>query len=260
MRKIGWFEAVLIVLPIFLTGALLAAIISLFLVPTLAEIWESLLSEEMLFSLKLTMWTSSLSTALVFMVAVPTGYSLSRINFWGKSMVKAIIDLPIAFPELVLGLCLLLLFGNPVLQNFFGRLGFDFVFTKQGIVLAQFFTALPYAVRIIKSTFDYIPPRLEFVSRSLGYSMFETFLKVSLPLAKSGLLAATIIAFARSIGTFGTVLILAGGSYMQTEILPITLYLNISYGNMPMAITSGIILVIVSFIAILIFEKSEASI
>lgn len=90
--------------------------------------------------------------------------------------------------------------------------------------------------------------------------MFETFLKVSLPLAKSGLLAATIIAFARSIGTFGTVLILAGGSYMQTEILPITLYLNISYGNMPMAITSGIILVIVSFIAILIFEKSEASI
>lgn len=118
MRKIGWFEAVLIVLPIFLTGALLAAIISLFLVPTLAEIWESLLSEEMLFSLKLTVWTSSLSTALVFMVAVPTGYSLSRINFWGKSMVKAIIDLPIAFPELVLGLCLLLLFGNPVLQNF----------------------------------------------------------------------------------------------------------------------------------------------
>ena len=260
MHRLTWFKLVLIVLPISLTGLLLAAIVSLILVPSLAEIWESLLSKEMLFSLKLTVWTSLLSTFLVFMVSVPTGYSLSRIDFWGKSIVKTIIDLPIAFPELVLGLCLLLLFGNPEVQKILEAAGFDFVFTRQGIVVAQFFTALPYSVRIIKSTFDYINPRLEFVSRSLGYSMFETFLKVSLPLAKSGLLAATIIAFARSIGTFGTVLILAGGSYMQTEILPITLYLNISYGNMPMAITSGIILVIVSFIAILVFEKSEASI
>ena len=259
MQKLTWFRVVLIALPLILTGLLLAAIFSLFLVPTLAEIWESLLSEEMLFSLKLTIWTSLLSTALVFLVAVPTGYSLARIDFFGKNIVKAIIDLPIAFPELVLGLCLLLFFGNPAIQKMLGGLGLDFVFTKQGIVVAQFFTALPYAVRIIKSTFDYINPRLEFVSRSLGYSMFETFLKVSLPLAKSGLLAATIIAFARSIGTFGTVLILAGGSYMQTEVLPITLYLNISYGNMPMAITSGIILVIVSFIAILIFETSQAN-
>ena len=260
MHRLTWFKLVLIVLPISLTGLLLAAIFSLILVPTFAEIWESLLSKEMLFSLKLTVWTSLLSTFLVFLVSVPTGYSLSRIDFWGKSIVKTIIDLPIAFPELVLGLCLLLLFGKPEIQKILGSAGFDFVFTKQGIVVAQFFTALPYSVRIIKSTFDYINPRLEFVSRSLGYSMFETFLRVSLPLAKSGLLAATIIAFARSIGTFGTVLILAGGSYMQTEILPITLYLNISYGNMPMAITSGIILVIVSFIAILVFEKSEASI
>lgn len=260
MHRLTWFRLVLIILPITLTIILLAAITSLVLVPSLAEIWASLLSEEMLFSLKLTVWTSLLSTFLVFIVSVPTGYSLSRIDFWGKSIVKAIIDLPIAFPELVLGLCLLLLFGNPEIQKILGVAGLDFVFTKQGIVIAQFFTALPYSVRIIKSTFDFINPRLEFVSRSLGYSMFETFLNVSLPLAKSGLLAATIIAFARSIGTFGTVLILAGGSYMQTEILPITLYLNVSYGNMPMAITSGIILVVVSFIAILVFEKSEASI
>ncbi len=179
MQRLNWFKVVLIVLPFILTGLLLAAIFSLFLVPTLAEIWESLLSEEMFFSLKLTIWTSLLSTALVFLVAVPTGYSLARIDFYGKSIVKAIIDLPIAFPELVLGLCLLLLFGNPAIQKILVNFGLDFVFTKQGIVLAQFFTALPYAVRIIKSTFDYINPRLEFVSRSLGYSMFETFLKVS---------------------------------------------------------------------------------
>ncbi len=126
------------------------------------------------------------------------------------------------------------------------------------MVAAQFFTALPYSVRIMKSTFDYINPRMEFVSRSLGYTQFETFIRVSLPLAGNGILASTVIAFARCIGTFGTVLILAGGSYMRTETLPITLYLNISYGNMGMALTSGIMLVAVSFIAIFIFEKTEA--
>jgi molybdate transport system permease protein len=189
--------------------------------------------------------------------ALPIGYTLSRFKFPLKGFVKTIIDLPVAFPELVLGLCLLLLFGNTFIGDFFNALGLKLVFTKQGVVVAQFFTALPYASRIMKSTFDYIDPRMEFVSRSLGYSMFETFLNISLPLAKSGVLASTVISFARCIGTFGTVLILAGGSYMKTEVLPTTLYLNISYGNMGMALTSGIVLMFVSFIAIYVFEKAE---
>jgi molybdate transport system permease protein len=260
MPRISWFQAVLIFLSLFITIVLLSAIASLFLVPSLSEIWTNLWSEEMQFSLKLSLWTSCLSTCFVMFFSIPIGYSLSRFQFWGKGLVKTIIDLPIAFPELVLGLCLLLIFGNSVVEDILSRVGINIVFTKQGVVVAQFFTALPYAIRIIKSTFDYINPRLEFVSRSLGYSHFETFMHVSIPLAKSGLLAAMIIAFARSIGTFGTVLILAGGSYMKTEILPITLYLNVSYGNMPMALTSGIILVVVSFLAILVFEKSEAGI
>ena len=78
-------------------------------------------------------------------------------------------------------------------------------------------------------------------------------------MAKNGLFASTIITFARCMGAFGAVLILAGGSYMNTEILPITLYLNISYGNLGMAITSGILLIVISFIAILVFEKFEGN-
>ncbi|WP_232364157.1 ABC transporter permease [Desulforapulum autotrophicum] len=235
------------------------AIISLFIVPDFTDIWENLWSDEMQFSLKLSMVTGFISTILVMIFALPIGYTLSRFDFMGKGFVKAIIDLPVAFPELVLGLCLLLLFGNSIISKWLEVIGLNFVFTKQGVVAAQFFTALPYASRIMKSTFDYIDPRLEFISRSLGYSMFETFLNVSLPLANKGILASTIISFARCIGTFGTVLILAGGSYMKTEVLPITLYLNISYGNMGMALTSGIVLMVVSFAAIYVFERAEAN-
>ncbi len=257
MRKISFFQVSFITITLFVTFLLVLAIGSLFVVPSFEDIRQNIWSPEMRFSLKLSLITGITSTILVMLFALPIGYALSRFRFWGKGLVKTVIDMPIAFPELVLGLCLLLLFGNTFMRDVLASIGLNFVFTKKGIVAAQFFTALPYAIRIMKSTFDYINPRLEFVSRSLGYSMFETFKNISLPLARNGIMASTVISFARCIGTFGTVLILAGGSYMKTEILPITLYLNISYGNMGMALTSGIVLMIVSFLAIFVFEKAE---
>jgi len=260
LRQITVFQLSCIGISLFITFLLVFAIASLFLVPDLEDVWKNLWSDEMRFSLKLSMLTGIVSTLMVMVFALPIGYALSRFDFPFKGFVKTILDLPVAFPELVLGLCLLLLFGNTLVGEVFRRLSVDLVFTKQGIVAAQFFTALPYASRILKSTFDYINPRLEFVSRSLGYTQRETFFNVSLPLAKNGILAATVISFARCIGTFGTVLILAGGTYMKTEVLPMTLYLNISYGNMGMALTSGIVLTTVSFIAIFIFEKAEVGI
>jgi molybdate transport system permease protein len=257
--RISPFKAGLLLCSFFITGVLVLAVGALFMVPSFEDVAANVVSEEMRLSLRLTLITGFVSTVMVMAFALPIGFTLSRLNFFGKGLVKTIVDLPVAFPELVLGLCLLLLFGKTPFGEALSALGLDFVFTKKGVVVAQFFTALPYAIRIMKSTFDYINPRIEFVSRSLGYNQLETFLKVSMPLAKNGMLAATVIAFARCIGTFGTVLILAGGSYMQTETLPITLYLNISYGNMGMALTSGLVLVVVSFIAIFIFEKTEVS-
>jgi len=259
LQRLNYFRLTCIFLAQFVTVLLVLAIGSLLIVPEFKDVWQNLWSEEMQYSLKLSMVTGLISTGIVMVFALPIGYALSRFEFFGKGFTKTIIDLPVAFPELVLGLCLLLLFGNAFVKTLLESIGLNFVFTKQGVVAAQVFTSLPYASRIMKSTFDYINPRLEFVSRSLGYSMLETFIRVSLPLAKNGILASTVISFARCIGTFGTVLILAGGSYMKTEVLPVTLYLNISYGNMGMALTSGIVLMAVSFIAIYIFEKAEVS-
>jgi len=258
MGKINLFKHSLILLSLIITFMLMVAIGSFLYVPEWSEVIKNLWTEEMKFSLQLSLWTGFVSTALVIFFAIPIGYALSRYEFFGKSIVKSIIDLPVAFPELVLGLALLLLFGNTIIGTALKSMGLDFVFTRKGVVAAQFFTALPYSIRILKSTFDYINPRYEFISRSLGYTQAETFVKISLPLAKNGLIASIVISFARCIGTFGTVLILAGGSANLTNTLPITLYLNISYGNMGMALTSGIILIAVSFLAILIFEKTEA--
>jgi molybdate transport system permease protein len=182
-------------------------------------------------------------------------YTLSRYDFPLKTFVKTILDLPIAFPEIVIGIALLMLLGSNMLGNYLEVFGISIVFTPVGIVVAQFFVALPFVVRVLYSTFSYVDPRYEFVSRSLGYSELETFTSVTLPLAKNGIFAAGIIALARCMGTFASVLFVGGGIFMKTETLSISLYLNLSTGDVDMAITAGILLVIISFIAIAVMEK-----
>ncbi len=229
-----------------ITASLFMAVVSIFLYSNPREFLKCVSSREMEYSIFLSLVTSAVATFLVILTAVPLAYALARYEFPARSLVKTIVDLPIAFPELVLGLCLLIMLGKT-----------HIVFTKKAIVVAQYFTALPYASRIMYSTFEGISRRYEFASRSLGYSEFKTFAKVTLPMSREGLFASTIISFSRCMGAFGAVLVLAGGMYMNTETLPITLYLNLSYGNLSMAVASGIVLILLSFFAIFVFESLE---
>jgi molybdate transport system permease protein len=238
----------------YLVGFLfLLAFLSLFLSIEPSEGFKEFFSAEVLFALKLTLWTSIVSTAIVMLLAIPTSYSFARFKFPFKDALKILIDLPMFFPELLIGLLLLLLFSD-TFEGFFKKLHIQVVFTEKAILLAEIFVALPFAVKILYTTFLEIDKRYESVARSLGYTPFETFFKVSLPMAKHGLISALVVAFARSFGAFGAVLIFAGGVYMKTETLPIGIFLNISYGNLDRAIVMGIVLVLVSLLTLVIFE------
>lgn len=248
------FPAVLAGITVLFVGLLLWSILSLIFMPSWAEVVSSTLSEEMLYSISLSLITSAISVAVVMVLAVSIGYLLARFQFPGHQLLRTVVDLPMAFPELVLGLCLLLLFGDDPLASWLKMVGVNIVFSKIGIAVAQIFTAAPYATRVVYAAFRSINPRYEMVARSLGCGQLTAFWRVTLPMAKGGLFAGAVIAFARCMGCFGTVLILAGGTRMYTETLPITLYLNISYGNLAMAMTSGIILILISLAAIVVFE------
>jgi molybdate transport system permease protein len=228
---------------------------SLFVIITPADFINSVLSYEMLYALQLTILTSLISTVLVMIFAIPTAYALSRYSFPLKSIIKSILSMPIAVSEIVIGIALLMLLGNTLLGGPLQKLGINIIFTTTGIIIAQFFVAIPFAIRILYSIFNYVHPRYEFVSRSLGYSEFETLKNVTFPIARNGILAASIVTLARCIGTFAAVLFVAGGTYLKTETLTIALYLNLSYGNINMAVTAGILLVIISFIAVFVLEK-----
>ncbi|WP_245634949.1 ABC transporter permease [Methanobrevibacter cuticularis] len=216
---------------------------------------NALFSEQLIFAISLTLTTSLIAASLVIICCIPMAYTLSRYEFPLKALFKIIIDLPMAFPEIVIGIALLMFLGSNGIGNYLDFLGIQLVFNSTGIIIAQFFVALPYAVRMLYSTFNYINPRYEFVSRSLGHSEVSTFLNITLPLSKNGLFATGVIALSRCIGTFASVLFVGGGILMKTDTLAVSMYLNLSTGDIDMAITAGILLVIISFITIAIMEK-----
>ena len=164
------------------------------------------------------------------------------------------INIPISLPPLVSGVALLLLFGTTRFGQALAAQGLNFIFSVKGIVLAQIFIITPYMVRILRSTFADINPRLEFVARTLGCSQWQAFYKVTLPLAKGGIIAGMVISWSRAIGEFGCALMVAGATRMATETLPVALYLNMSIGNLEMAMAAATCLIIISLISLFIFE------
>lgn len=192
-----------------------------------SDILQLLGSPETQFAIRLSLLTATLSSFLALLFALPAAYSLSRFNFWGKSFLDAIIDIPIVLSPVVIGTAILMFFyTKPGLA--IQKHTMQFVFTFNGIILAQFTVVSALAIRLLKSTFDDLDPRYEKIARSLGYNRFQAFLKTTLPQARNGIMAAFIIAWARSLGEFGASLTVAGATPMRTETLPISIYLNLS--------------------------------
>jgi molybdate transport system permease protein len=162
-------------------------------------------------ALWLSIWTSFTTTFLALLFAVPMGFALSRFRFPGRSLADSIVDLPIVFPPLVAGLTLLVFFS----QTAFGRwiqedLGIEFVFQPKGIVLCQFIVTASFAIRFAKTAFDEVDRRLESVALTLGCTRWGSFWRISLPLARNGIIAGSILTWARAFGIFGPLMIFVG--------------------------------------------------
>ena len=232
-------------------GALLYCVVTH---TTIEAMWESITSKELIFSLKMSVITALISTALCLLASVPAAYALARYEFRGKIIVNTILDMPLALPPLVAGVGLLIIFGATPFGDFLADAGLKFVFTPKGIVLAQFFVNLPFSLRIMRSSFESINPRYEYVARTLGCTDGQVFARVALPMAKNGIIAGAVITWCRGIGEFGAALMIAGATRMMTETLPISLYLNMSCGDLHMAIASATILIVISVVSIFVFE------
>jgi molybdate transport system permease protein len=223
---------------ILLIIAMLVADLS-FTTPT--HLMRALGSPEIRYSIRLSLVSCSLTTLLSLWVAVPTGYLLSRHHFPGKHLLDAILDIPIVLPPLVIGLSLLILFQTPL-----GRAFQRFVpvtYAIPSVILAQFAVACAFAVRTMLVTFDQISPRCEQVALTLGCNRSQAFWRVALPEARRGVLTAATLAWARALGEFGPILVFSGATRFKTEVLPTSVFLELSIGNIEAAVAVSLIMI-----------------
>lgn len=191
---------------------------------------EILLSERTLYSIKLSLSAATIASILGLIIAIPSAYALSRYEFIGKDIVDTILELPMIVSPAAIGAMILIFFTTPLgdwIQNNY----IQFVFTFYGIVLAQFITVTGIATRLIKASMDEIPTRYENVAASLGVSPFKAFFTITLPLSKNGIIAASILTWAKAIGEFGATITVAGTMAMKTETLPIAIFLKLANAN-----------------------------
>lgn len=206
------------------------------------SLMQTLGEPEIQYSIQLSLFSCSLSTLMSLAVAVPIGYLMSRFEFKGQSLVDAVLDIPIVLPPLVIGISLLVLFNYPP----FHWLSDWVVFEIPAVVLAQFMVACAFAVRTMRVTFDQIPRRYEQVALTLGCNRSQAFWRVVFPQSYKGLLAAGTLAWARSLGEFGPILVFAGSTRMRTEVLPTSVYLEMQSGDLKGMLSVSILMIALS--------------
>jgi len=216
---------------------------------------SALLSEEIRFAIFLTLFTATVSTMIALIVGIPAAYALSRASFPGKDVVDALINISIALPPVALGTALLIFFTNTPIGVFINNSVIKFVFEVPGIILAQFSVVSVLLVRLMKPVFDNIDPRYVKIARTLGYTELQSFLRVTLPLAKSGIFSATVLAWARAMGEFGATVTLAGATRFKTETLPIAMFLSLAVADIEKAMAVILILLALAVPTLIVVRK-----
>jgi molybdate/tungstate transport system permease protein len=188
------------------------------LVPLVATIFASspgdfgrgIADRGVLASLWLTFAAALVATVIALVLGVPLAYLLARREFPGKNLLQGLIDLPIIIPHTAAGVALLMVFGRRgLLGGPLSSLGVYFTENFAGIAVAMLFVSLPLLVDTARETFAMVDPRLEGVARTLGAGPWSAFRRVTLPLAWRGLVAGSVLMWARGISEFGAVVMLA---------------------------------------------------
>jgi molybdate transport system permease protein len=216
-----------------------------------SAVWTVLTAPFIRQALWLSIWTSFATTALSLLFAIPVGYVLSRYRFLGHMLADTLVDLPIVFPPLVAGLTLLVFFNQTSVGKWIEQdLGLQFVFQAKGIVLCQFVVSASYAIRSAKVAFDEVDRQVENVALLLGCTHWGSFFRVSLPLARNGIVAGAVLTWARAFGIFGPLMIFVGSFRGRTEVLSSAIFLEQSVGHLETALAIALLLIGMATVAL----------
>ena len=211
--------------------------------PSLASLAGALRDTELRQAIVLSLTASFITALLAGVLGVPLAYALARSASRAKSVITAVIDLPLAVPHTVAGIALLMAFGR---RGIFGApaaavFHLQFWGTLGGIVVGMLFVSVPYTVNAARIAIEAIDPRLEQVARTLGLGPWTTWLRVTLPLARRGILTGLTLTYARAISEFGAVVILS--YYPMTA--PVQIYTMFLRFGIDQAAAASVLLLVI---------------
>jgi sulfate transport system permease protein len=224
----------------------LAAVVAKSFDGGLDAFWKAVTDPEAVSALKLTLVLALLVTLVNAVMGTLIAWVLVRDDFRGKGAVNALIDLPFALPTIVAGLTLLALYGPR------GPAPFNIAYTRIGVAVALLFVTLPFVVRAVQPVLLTLDRESEQAAESLGASSWVTFRRIILPSLMPAILSGGALAFARALGEFGAIILIAGNLPFKTEMASVFIYGAIQSDDTPSAAAVSVVLLIMALIVLAI--------
>jgi len=238
---------------LLMVPAALAAL--LLLVPLVAMVastsWRELpghlTSTTALDALRLSLVTSTVAIVFCLVLGLPLAWLLARVDFRGRGALRALVTVPLVLPPVVAGVALRSAFGRsgvvgaPLLE----WTGFAFPFTTYGVVLAHVFVSMPFVVIAIEGALRSADPRYDAAAATLGATRWTTFRRVTVPLALPGVVAGTVLGWARSLGEFGATITFNGNYPGRTQTMPTLIYVT-RQADQDAALSLSLVMLVVS--------------
>jgi sulfate/thiosulfate transport system permease protein len=207
-------------------------------------------------ALWLSLWTSGIMALINAVMGTLTAYVLVRYEFPGKSLMNALVDLPFAIPTLVTGVMLVGLYGP---QRALGAwleesLGMKIIFAPPGIVLALLFVSFPFVVRTVQPVLESLDREQEYAAATIGAGSWTIFRRVVLPALALPLTAGTLLSFARALGEFGAIVVVAGNIPLRTQTAAIYVFGEVEAGNQHNASVMSVIMLAIAFTLVILVD------
>ncbi|ACL22126.1 sulfate ABC transporter, inner membrane subunit CysT [Desulfitobacterium hafniense DCB-2] len=216
---------------------------------------EIVLSPRVLASLKISFGASFLAATVNAVFGLLLAWVLERYTFPGKRIVDGLIDLPFALPTAVAGISLTTLYApNGWIGRLFEPLGLKIAYTPLGITIALIFISLPFVVRTVQPVLQGMDREVEEAAACLGATRFQTFRKVILPVLLPAVITGFALAFARSLGEYGSVVFISGNMPMYTEITPLLIRTKLEQYDYAGGTAIAAVMLVISFIMLLVIN------
>jgi sulfate transport system permease protein len=223
----------------------------------LDSLWQAVTTRQALSAIWLSVWTAAVMAAINMVMGTLTAYVLVSYRFPGKRLLNALIDLPFAIPTLVTGVMLVLLYGpQTVIGAFFQEhLGTRLIYASPGIVLALLFLGYPFVTRAVQPVLVGLDMSQQEAAHTLGASGWTTFRRIILPAILPAMITGGMLSFARALGEFGAIVIVAGNIPLRTQSAAVYIYAQVEAGNSAAASSISLVMLAIALGTTLIAER-----